>query len=433
MNRTRWKKQGWQNSFKMGLQPEAIWAELSRAVKSGSAFRAGPADAIEGVLPCMVIEPSSAAELASLLSLAAAAGICVAPRGGGTKMGWGNIPRKVDVVISTRRLARVLEHSWADMTVTVEAGCTVAELERVLAERNQRLAIEVLWPEAATIGGILATNDSGPLRVRFGSLRDLVIGITVALPDGSLAKSGGKVVKNVAGYDLPKLFVGSLGTLGIITQATFRLHSLPHRSRTLSFTMPGIEEANRFILAILDSRLAPTGIQLRAQANSLPCVDLRFEGSQAGIDAQTDLLLKIATAGEKIESPPQVWKAIQNLWQGLSPSLICKFSLLPTDLTKFCQSITNISVNWKLVMQAIGVGLLRLEASEKMLLAAHSALKAYLKPIGGTLVVLSAPLEVKSRIDVWGEVGDALPLMRRIKQRFDPKGILNPGRFVAGI
>ncbi|MGA7448854.1 MAG: FAD-binding oxidoreductase, partial [Terriglobales bacterium] len=216
---------------------EAAWSDL-RALVGEEHFRASMMeDAVDDVLPHMVIEPGNAAEVAGALKVAMGAGLKVIPRGGATKMGWGNPPRGGELVLSTRRLDRVVEHAWGDMTATAEAGCTFQQLQQTLAEHGQRLALDPLWPERATIGGILATNDSGPLRIRFGSLRDLIIGITLALPDGTLAKSGGKVVKNVAGYDLPKLATGSLGTLGIITQAIFRLHPVPRESRTLSFSI----------------------------------------------------------------------------------------------------------------------------------------------------------------------------------------------------
>ena len=148
------------------------------------------------------------------------------PRGGGTKLGWANSPARAGLILSTARLTEVIEHAWADLTVSVGAGCTVQRLQEALAQHGQRLALDPLWPEKATVGGVLSTNDSGALRLRFGALRDLIIGVTVALPDGTLASSGGKVVKNVAGYDLPKLVTGALGTLGVITRAVFRLHPL---------------------------------------------------------------------------------------------------------------------------------------------------------------------------------------------------------------
>src|SRR5205085_1751730 len=153
-------------------------------------------------------------------------------------------------------LNHVIEHAAGDMTVTVEAGCTIAALQQVLAQRGQRLALDPLWPDRSTVGGVIATNDSGSLRHAFGSLRDLILGVTVAPPDGALARSGGKVVKNVAGYDLPKLMVGAFGTLGVVTSATFRLHPLPAATRTFPFVAPSARDAGRFVLAVRDSTLA---------------------------------------------------------------------------------------------------------------------------------------------------------------------------------
>ena len=192
------------------------------------------ADAIDGVVPENIAEPCSASELASALKISSEAGLSAIPRGSGSKIGWGNRPKAANLVVSTGRLNQVLEHAWGDMTATVEAGCVFSDLQHTLARHGQRLALDPLWPERATIGGILATNDSGALRARFGSLRDLIIGINLALPDGTLAKSGGKVVKNVAGYDLAKLATGSLGTLGVITQAIFRLHPVPAHARSVT-------------------------------------------------------------------------------------------------------------------------------------------------------------------------------------------------------
>src|SRR5258706_4605240 len=191
------------------------------------------ADAVAGCQPNVVIEPGTEGELAEIVRPSNEAGLAVIPRGGGTKLGWGNPPARADLILSTARLNEIIEHAWADLTVTVEAGCTIQRLQETLAEHGQRLALDPLWPEIATIGGVLSANDSGALRLRFGALRDLIIGVTIALPDGTLASSGGKLVKNVAGYDLPKLVTGALGTLGGFTRAVFRLHPLPLNS--LSF------------------------------------------------------------------------------------------------------------------------------------------------------------------------------------------------------
>ena len=290
---------------------------------------------------------------------------------------------------------------------------------------------------------MIATNDSGPLRIRFGSLRDLIIGITLALPDGTLAKSGGKVVKNVAGYDLPKLATGSLGTLGIITQAIFRLHPIPRETRTMTFSnAEGITSdggsINALMLAIQDCNMVPTGVQIRAGSSLTPEIDLRFEGTSAGCEAQMEQTLRMAAGAHRIEPPGDVWNASSTLWNGAEPCVVCKFSLLPANLKSFLDLIKNASESlhlvWRLVAQAVGAGYLRIEGPDvATLLHTVKDLRKKLEASGGSLVILRCPLEIKTTIDVWGSAGDALPLMRSIKAQFDPTGTLNPGRFVGGI
>ncbi len=188
------------------------WDEL-RTIGSPEQWRdAGPEDTVAGMQPRMVFEPENEIELAAALRCADSGRLSVIPRGSGSKDAWGNPPARADLILSTARLNRIIEHAWADLTVSVEAGCTFATLQNTLAQHGQRIAVDPLWPEHGTVGGILSTNDSGTLRIRYGALRDLIIGVTIALPDGTLASSGGKVVKNVAGYDLPKLVTGALGT-----------------------------------------------------------------------------------------------------------------------------------------------------------------------------------------------------------------------------
>jgi len=417
---------------------EAAWSDLRALVGAEHMRTSMLEDTVDDVLPQMFIEPGNPEEVAGALKIATGAGLQVIPRGGATQMGWGNPPRSGDLILSTRRLNRVVEHAWGDMTATVEAGCTFQQLQQTLAEHGQRLALDPLWPDQATIGGILATNESGPLRVRFGGLRDLIIGITLALPDGTLAKSGGKVVKNVAGYDLPKLATGSLGTLGIITQAIFRLHPIPRESRTLSFSNTDSGTMNAVVLAIQDCNMVPTGVQVRAGSSSTPEVDLRFEGTAAGCEAQIEQTLRIASGARRIESPADVWNARSTLWSGAEPSVVCKFSLLPAELGTFLNLVKKTSeplqLPWRLVAQAVGVGYLRLEGNDTgALLSVLQDLRKNLETRGGSLVILRCPLEIKSKMDVWGSAGDALALMRSIKAQFDPTGVLNPGRFIGGI
>jgi glycolate oxidase FAD binding subunit len=398
---------------------------------------AGPADAVDLVIPRLVVMPGDAGQAAGVIQVGAEAGLGMIARGGGTKLGWGNRPAAFDLVVDMGRMDAVLEHAWGDMTVTVQAGCSIARLQATLAEHGQRLALDPLWPERATVGGVLATGDGGPLRTRFGALRDQVIGVTVALADGTLAKSGGKVVKNVAGYDLPKLMTGALGTLGLIAEANFRLYPLPQATRDLRVDLADAALAGRALLALLDAPLAPAAIQVRAGSGARPQIDLRFEGHPTVLDAQERqlglLLGAAAHAGE-----PGVWVARERLWQGQEPALVCKLSILPADFERLCALLDQVAgplrLSWSLALSGPGVGWLRLEgANDEALLAALVRLRGDIAVQGGSLSAMGCPAGIKSRLDVWGEESDALALMRRVKERFDPSGALSRGRFVGGI
>ena len=396
------------------------------------------ADAVDGVVPDNIAQPGGANELVDVLKISGEAGLSVIPRGSGSKIGWGNPPKAAHLILSTRRLNHVLEHAWGDMTATVEAGCVFADLQHTLAQHGQRLALDPLWPEQATIGGILATNDSGALRTRFGSLRDLIIGITLALPDGTLAKSGGKVVKNVAGYDLAKLATGSLGTLGVITQAIFRLHPVPTHICSVTISAKDNGTMQAAVLAILDSQLVPSAVQIRASSSSPPVVDVLFEGTAAGCDAQLQQLARVVSPCIANESDPSAWAAREPLFQQSPNTAVCKVGLLPSDLGRLLNRLAQLSgpleFSWILVAQAIGAGLLRLEAASiDGLREAVLDLRSNVESSAGGLAILRCPRELKSGIDVWGSIGDALPLMRSIKAQFDPSGVLNPRRFVGSI
>ena len=351
-----------------------------------------------------LLEPVDKNETAAILRSSNESGQAVIPTGGGTKLDWGNPPRKADVLLCMRRQNRVIEHAWADLTVTVEAGCTVAELQSTLAQHGQRLAIDPLWPERATIGGVLSTNDSGALRLGYGSLRDLIIGITLVLADGTIAKSGGKVVKNVAGYDLPKLATGGLGTLGVITRAVFRLHPLPRNTKTLTVATADAASMQRVILAILGAQLAPAAVQAR-NGN----VDILLEGTLDGIAAQESAIKEF---GNVREGSADVWKAREELW---GESTIVKFTTLPSRVAAASAFFSSF------VIQATGIGYARFDGDLEKLRSA-------MEQDGGSVTILGP-----TKLDAWGSPGDALPLMRAVKAQFDPKGTLNPGRFVGGI
>ena len=396
------------------------------------------ADAVAGAQPNLVIEPGTERELAEVLRLSNEVGLAVIPRGGGTKLGWGNPPARADLILSTARLNEIIEHAWADLTVTVEAGCTIQRLQETLAQHGQRLALDPLWPEKATVGGVLSTNDSGALRLRFGALRDLIIGATIALPDGTLASSGGKVVKNVAGYDLPKLVTGALGTLGVITRAVFRLHPLPLNSRSFSVSIMNVEEAQKFVLAVQDSKLAHTSLQSHFSDENPPVSDILFEGTEAGLAAQETQLRNLASPGSVSEASASTWTAREKLWAFSDPAstAIAKISSLPANMARTMELVARAAsahqLRWRALMYATGIGWLRLEGKPGALQEALQVLRDELQGQDGSLVVLHRPDKMPA-FDAWGSAGDALPLMKAVKQQLDPKNTLNPGRFVGGI
>jgi glycolate oxidase FAD binding subunit len=396
-------------------------------------------DAVAGVQPRFVVEPGNEQELAKVLKLANAAGLAVIPRGGGTKLEWGNRPARADVILSTARLDRVIEHAWADLTVSVEAGCTLGKLQETLAKHGQRLALDALWPERATVGGVLSTNDSGALRLRFGSLRDLVIGVTLALADGTVASSGGRVVKNVAGYDLPKLVTGALGTLGIITRAFFRLHPLPRETRTVSCVTTDFREAQRLALAIQNSKLAHSALQICCGAEMQPRIDLLFEGTDAGLMAQVEQVKSLIGSVTTTDAGGDVWNARQKIYsagkQRESAFAVAKFAALPAEIGETLEMIARLSageLRWSAVAQATGIGWVRPEGAVLAIDSALRELRAVLERGVGSLVIAHRPAGM-AELDAWGNAGDALPLMSAVKQQFDPQGTLNPGRFVGGI
>jgi len=395
-------------------------------------------DAVTGVLPRLVLIPGNESELAQALRLVSEAGLAVIPRGGSTKICWGNPPARADVVFSTARLNEITEHAWADLTVSVGAGCTIQTLQETLAQHGQRLALDPLWPAKATVGGVLSTNDSGALRLRFGALRDLVIGVTLALPDGTLASSGGKVVKNVAGYDLPKLATGAFGTLGVITRAVFRLHALPRNARSFSIRAKEAEEARRLIHTIQNSKLAHTALQARFENEAAPIVDILFEGTEVGLDAQEAHLKELAETASVTVASPEIWNARQDLWSLAKPesAAVAKISFLPAEMDKSATAIAKSTkvrqLRFKTVLQATGIGFLKLEGDPGNLRLSLQDLREQFESNAGSLVVLHRPTRM-APFDAWGSAGDALPLMKAVKKQLDPGNTLNPGRFVGGI
>jgi glycolate dehydrogenase FAD-binding subunit len=418
--------------------------QLSSLTGSEYVRRPDSAEAIAGIVPAWVVTPGSEQEVASVLHLANEMDLAVIPRGGGTKLGWGNPPQGADLLLSLERLNRVEEHAWADLTVTVEAGCTIQSLQQTLAQHNQRLAIDPLWPGRATVGGVLSANDTGAMRLCFGALRDLVIGITLALADGTLAKSGGKVVKNVAGYDLPKLTTGAAGTLGVITRAIFRVHPLPAKTRTVSIPAETLNEMQRLILALLGSNIAFSAIQVRTASNSAPVIDVALEGTDAGLPSQVDRIQGLASSALAGPEDATVWAAREHLWlpeagtasAGPGDSAIVKITVIPSAIQNTLAMVERSTAAhqgaWHAVIQGTGIGWISLQSDTANSRELLEQLRTEIEGEGGSLVVQRLPSAAEG-LDVWGNPGDALPLMHALKDQFDPKRTLNPGRYVGGI
>jgi glycolate oxidase FAD binding subunit len=431
----------------VAVEQERLQESVGRLLGPDRIATATPADAIDGVQPSIVVEPRSVDEAARVMAWANEAGAKLAPRGSGSKMGWGNVPRGIDVVLSTLQLDQLVEHAAGDMTATVQAGLELGQLQQALGREGQMLALDPPFSNRATIGGLVATNDSGPLRLRYGGIRDQVLGVTLVRADGVVTRAGGKVVKNVAGYDLSKLVTGSLGTLGLIVQATFRLYPRPDESQTLLVRASSVEQASALMLELLDAPLVPTGLTLRWRGEAGCELFLRLSGVAASVAAQSDRAHEIIRT-HQLESSTltgaqadAAWQdLIESPWSASENALVARLSVLPTEAAPALLGLQEIAQQTGLranaVINAHGLGVVRLEDSqsaENGMLTAAEELRQSVSKRHGTLVMLSLPLSVKPRLDVWGPAPDALPLMRRVKTQLDPKRVLNPGRFVGGI
>jgi len=375
--------------------------------------------------PCCSAAPADAQQAAEVLRFAGENGLAVSLDGSGSKLGWIN-PGRTDLRVLTRRMSTMREHTWQDMTCTVEAGCTWQAMQTALAQHGQHVALDPLWPERATVGGVVAANDSGTLRLRYGGLRDLVIGMTLVLADGTIARSGGKVVKNVAGYDLPKLLCGSFGTLALITEVTFRLHSIARQTASLTVTSATAEPLGKLLLLLLDSQFSIQSMQLRTDAADF-ALDIRIAARPEVLSSQQDGLASVAESmGLHTEkSTPHAWSAREQLF---TPSaFVFKATMLPTEIAAAAQAVHDLG--GRAVVQAAGIltGSLPDTGSPHRL----AGLRARLEAAGGSLTVLQAPSETD--FDRWGTLPGCLPLMRAVKQQFDPHGVLNPGRFLGKI
>jgi glycolate oxidase FAD binding subunit len=426
---------------------DVILEKLFAATK-GNAYGATRTDAVDGMPARWVAMPDRTEQTADVMRVAAEQNLTVLVRGLGTKLTWGARPERVDLILDTTRLNTVIEHAAGDLIVVVGAGRRLDDLQDDLAGSGQCLGVDP--PRRGTVGGLVATASTGPARLLHGPVRDLLIGVTFVRADGVVAHAGGKVVKNVAGYDIGKLLTGSLGTLGVITRAAFRLHPLPKARTWVSVPLahPGGSwspwDIEALVQKVAHCQLVPTAVELDRPPTGDATLSLLLEGTAPGVEARTvealDLLGASATASAQAPSwwgvepfePGEVLLKVTHEISGLGHLLAALDDVCATTgMTAHARGSVAVGA---LTIGLVGPADPRDEAGRDAHPRAHTlaGLRERAPSFGGTVVVLEAPADLKAGLDVWGPVG-GLELMRAVKGQFDPGRRLAPGRFVGGI
>ncbi|HEU4341409.1 MAG TPA: FAD-binding oxidoreductase [Candidatus Binatia bacterium] len=403
---------------------------------------------VDGRKPALLCIPDAPDQLVAALRVCSDAEAAMIPWGGGTAMAVGNPPRACDVVIALNRLNRLLEHDDANLTITVEAGMSLAELQAITARQHQFTPFDPPHAERATIGGIVAANLNGPRRMSHGSVRDLVTGMKVVLPSGEQIKAGGKVVKNVAGYDMCKLFVGSLGTLGIVKEVTLRVAPAPERAATLLASGTS-SQVIRVSEQIARSPLLPAAaVILKLEPKEMARYSLQpwaiaawtegfAESVSRHLNDLKDIAVRNGLTADTFESyaHTRFWGTIRDF--PLMPDrLVYRLTLPRASIPGLEQAWQNWQISDGspgLIADAAAGTVWVSVAAQRSAGERFSKLISFARDCGGHAVIFAAPANVKDGVDVWGTAPTALSLMREVKRQFDPKGLLNPGRFVSGI
>ena len=431
--------------------PGAALAEIvgSVHVLSGEAVEAFRVD---GRTPRWVAVPGTVEEVSRCLRLASAEGLAVSPTGGGTRLQWGNPPRALDLVLSLRRLNRILAHEPADLTMSVEAGASLGALNAFLRAHRQLVPLDPARAADSTVGGLIATGASGPYRARYGTMRELLLGLTVVQANGTIVKGGGRVVKNVTGYDMPKLHVGALGTLGVVVTAHLRLHPAPAAAGTWLFGFPSAEAALEAALGLLDAPLVLSRVELLDRA---ALARLGYAGApEAALGVTVGSVPEAVRAqGQRVEeicrrgagSPISVhgfdewWRAVSDATLPDNPAgcLVLRIGSRTTDVVKalrVVEAAAGARTGLRTTAEVVN-GVLHpvLSGEPGDMAPLVTRIRDGLAVLGATCVVEHAPVETKPALDAWGDVGPALDAMRRLKAELDPGGVLNPGRYVGGI
>ncbi|MBP0018512.1 MAG: FAD-binding oxidoreductase [Cyanobacteria bacterium SBLK] len=400
--------------------------------------------AIDAVLP------KSIEQLSQIVTLAAQKHWTIIPCGNGSKLSWGGLARVADLLISTQKLDRIVDHAVGDLTVTVEAGVKLADLQAALQPSQQFLPLDPAYPENATLGGIVATADSGSWRHRYGGVRDLLLGLSFVRGDGKIAKAGGRVVKNVAGYDLMKLFSGSYGSLGIISQLTFRTYPVPETSGTILLTGES-EKIASVSQSLLNSSLAPVRVALLSggllqalEVEGEMGLAVQFASISESVREQQDKFVSLGERGglnalDDTErgalGDREIWPRVRDLtrMRDDTDEMIVKIGILPSRSVALLQELDQISPrkSYGSIHVGSGLGYIRFRGENR--LETLKKLRETCQLSKGFLTILEASIAIKKEIEPWGYPGNALALMKQIQQKFDREEIFSSGRFVGGI
>jgi glycolate oxidase FAD binding subunit len=426
--------------------------------------------ALDGKRPKVIVSPRTMDEVSKVIAYANQQRMAVIPMGNGTKIGIGGVPKKIDIVLLTRRLNRITDCDIDNLTFSAESGMTLNEVQKHLAKegRGYFLPLDPFFADKATLGGIVATNSSGPKRLLYGTARDLIIGMKTVFPNGDIVVSGGKTVKNVSGYDMCKLLIGSFGTLGIICEITFKILPLPEKEATLLVPFKALDEADGFVQEVSHSQLVPASIEtLNATAVtkmkcrfSLPgegkyVVAIGLEGVAESVERQISALGNVGEKHGALQSAvlnslghQGFWNALRNFSEGLAkryPDLIAlKSNFLISKCGKVIESYEKIFKGMGMDFAFIchsGNGILysyvladrNVRSKTETFVKLIKKLTSEAVKNEGNLVVESSPFSIRKKVDVWGKSRTDRQVMRRIKKEVDPAGVLNPGRFLGGI
>ncbi len=424
--------------------------------------------AVDGLTPQAMVSPGTMEETSKVVAWACAEKLAVIPMGGGTKMALGGIPKKFDILLSTKRMNRYNDYDIANLTVGVESGVSLAEIQAKLAAegRGYFLPLDPQHTQGATVGGIVATNDTGSKRFLYGSHRDYILGIKAVMPNGDIVVAGGKAVKNVAGYDMTKMMIGSMGALGIICEITFRITPRPDAEATLLFPFNGLKEAAGFLKKLLHSKYYPASLELMngrmaTDLNATAAMKAKYVAAVA-LDGIEEWVARLKTdlsdmgrqegASDVIvltaDAHRDFWIAYRDIAGSLAkthPNLIslkANFALskVPEMVGALEAGLQEAGLEGALFCRA-GNGILYAElplgddlgSKAAVVVALIGKLNAEAVKNGGNLVVERAPKAVKEKVNVWGQTRSDVVVVRRLKEKLDPSGILNPGRYVGGV